>query len=433
MKSFLCSALAALSLSGGRLFAAEYEPLPNPVAFAGFQPVKAPSRGGLLLRRDDRLAILGDSITEQRMYSRMLETYLTACLPQLNVEVRQFGWGGETAEGFVGRMTNDVLRFRPTIATSCYGMNDHRYSDYTAANGAWYRGNQEAIVRAFQSAGARFVLGSPGCVGPKVPWSKSSSRTMNLNLCELRNIDLGIAAAEGVAFADIFWPMLTLNTSATNRYGVDYAIAGKDSVHPGWAGHVVMAAAFLDALGVDGDLGTLTVDLSSGMASATGGHEIVGATAGEVRVKSLRYPYCAPPGELKDDNAIRSGMELTAFQERFNRLRLVARGGTARAYRVTWGGDSKVFIQSRLAEGIHLPTEFARTPFDEAFRAVDEAVAKKQSYETRQIKTLFHGEEGAADMEATVALTEKTRAPLAAAVRRALQPVTHTVRFEAVP
>jgi RNA polymerase sigma-B factor len=56
------------------------------------------------------------------------------------------------------------------------------------------------------------------------------------------------------------------------------------------------------------------------MASATGGHEIVGATAGEVRVKSLRYPYCAPPGELKDDNAIRSGMELTAFQERFNRL-----------------------------------------------------------------------------------------------------------------
>ena len=39
----------------------------------------------------------------------------------------------------------------------------------------------------------------------------------------------------------------------------------------------------------------------------------------------------------------------------------------------------------------------------------------------------------AADMEATVALTEKTRAPLAAAVRRALQPVTHTVRFEAVP
>ena len=85
-----------------------------------------------------------------------------------------------------------------------------------------------------------------------------------------------------------------------------------------------------------------------------------------------------------------------------------------------------------MAAGINLAAEFSKTPFDEAFKRLDEAVGQKQNYETRQIKTLFHGEEGRIDMKATVALTEKTRAPLAAAVQKALVPVTHSVKIEAL-
>ena len=64
----------------------------------------------MLLKEGDRLAICGDSITEQRMYSRVIETYLTVCVPELKITTRQFGWSGETAPGFLARMTNDVLR-----------------------------------------------------------------------------------------------------------------------------------------------------------------------------------------------------------------------------------------------------------------------------------------------------------------------------------
>ncbi|MFM8357339.1 MAG: GDSL-type esterase/lipase family protein, partial [Verrucomicrobiota bacterium] len=334
---------------------------------------------------------------------------------------------------FKNRMVNDALRFQPTIATTCYGMNDHKYRAYDEANGQWYRENQLAIVQAFKAAGARVVLGSPGCVGPKVPWSKADSETMNLNLCALRNIDLEIATQEKVAFADVFWPMLTLGWKATNQFGVNYAIAGKDAVHPGWAGQVVMAAAFLHALGVDGDLGTFTVDLAAGRAEATSGHEVVSFAGGTLTLKSGRYPFCAPDGDLGDDNSVRSGLALTDFQARFNRLRLVVRNATARSYRVTWGSQARTFTGDQLASGLLLPAEFGRTPFDEAFKRLDEAVGRKQGYETKQIKNLFHGEEGRADMEATVALTEKARAPLAAAIREALVPVTHTVRIEAVP
>jgi len=58
-------------------------------------------------------------------------------------------------------------------------------------------------------------------------------------------------------------------------------------------------------------------------------------------------------------------------------------------------------------------------------------VAKKQGYETRQIKDLFHGPEGKADIAMTAALTEKARTPLANAIRAAFRPVRHTIAIEA--
>jgi len=49
------------------------------------------------------------------MYSRIMETYLTVCVPELDISVRQYGWSGETAPQFLARMTNDCLRFNPTV------------------------------------------------------------------------------------------------------------------------------------------------------------------------------------------------------------------------------------------------------------------------------------------------------------------------------
>jgi hypothetical protein len=58
------------------------KPRPNNPYFADFQPVQGPSYSGLILKNRDRLAICGDSITEQKMYSRLIEDYLTMCTPQ---------------------------------------------------------------------------------------------------------------------------------------------------------------------------------------------------------------------------------------------------------------------------------------------------------------------------------------------------------------
>lgn len=427
MKIYLALSLG-VAVSVGGVFAQQYEQKPAADYFSKFEPLKAPAPTGLVLKKGDRLAICGDSITEQKMYSRVMETYLTACVPDLEISVRQYGWGGETAPGFLKRMTNDCLRFNPTIATTCYGMNDHGYRPYEASIGDRYRVNQTAIVDAFLAKGARVILGSPGCVGLRKDWDAASVESKNLNLCQLRNIDIEIAGKAGVGFADVFWPMLNAGYQAQQKYGADYAIAGKDGVHPGWAGAVVMAYAFLKAFGLDGEIARIEVDLTSGRATASKGHSVIGAGNGEIRLKSSRYPFCAT-GDLSKDNSIRSAMTLVPFNHDLNRFMLVAKNASAGRYKVTWGDTSKSYSAVQLAAGVNLADDFVENPFSKPFAQVDGAVAAKQEYETRQIKVQFHGPEANVDMAAVEKFTERFRKPLVAAVHAAFVPVTHTLQI----
>jgi lysophospholipase L1-like esterase len=432
MKKFLCLILLVLT-AVSPLIAQQHVQLPDDPCFTAFKALPGPTPDGLLLKQGDRLAICGDSITEQKMYSRIMETYLTVCVPQLEITVRQFGWSGERAPGFLARMTNDVLRFHPDIATTCYGMNDHRYQPFTEEIGREYRESSQTIIQAFKAHGVRVVQGAAGTVGKMPGWVKSAKGTvtdLNLGLLELRNIDVELARQHQVGFADVFLPMLVEGFHAQKKHGPDYMISGKDGVHPGWAGHLVMAYAFLKAMGLDGDIGTINVDLAAGKATASAGHRVLSASANELQLESERYPFCAT-GAPNQDSSIRSGMTLVPFNQDLNRLMLIVRGATTPRYRVAWGEESRSYSAAELEKGINLADDFQVNPFSDAFNRVDDAVAKKQAYETRQIKELFHGPEGRADADATAALTEKARAPLVAAIRRAMKPVRHTLRIEA--
>lgn len=417
-------------------------------ALAKFQLLKAPQPAGLLLRHGDRLAICGDSITEQKMYSRLMEDYLTVCVPELEIRVRQYGWSGERADGFLARMTNDCLRFKPTIATTCYGMNDHEYRSYEERIGRAYRKYSTGIVEAFKANGVRVVEGSAGCVG-KVPfWVKSATGTvddLNLNLCNLRNIGIEIARQERVGFADVFWPMVTAGAEAQQEYGANYAICGKDGVHPGWAGHTIMAYAFLKALGLNGDLGTFTVDLKRNRMKTSRGQQLRSAKDGIFEIRSSRYPFC--PCELSSeavagypacgnddvskDSSIRSGMTLVPFNKELNRLMLRFKNAPGSSYKVIWGGESNTFSAEQLARGVNLAEEFPNNPFSEAFAKVDAAVAAKQAFETREIKELFRSPEAKKDMGGVASRAEQERQPLEAAIHTAFVPVTHTIQIVA--
>ncbi len=440
MRLIIGSLILLVTAGPGRALAA----LPVELA-AKYNLVTAAPPSPLSLRQGDRLAICGDSITEQKMYSRIIEDYLTMCAPQLEVSVRQYGWGGERAPGFLGRMTNDCLRFNPTVATTCYGMNDHEYRQYEPRIGMTYRSNSLAILEAFRARGVRVVQGSPGCVGKVPGWTKRTNDTvdeLNWNLAQLRNFGLQLARTEGAGFADIFPLMIEAGATAKSQYGPDYAIAGKDGVHPGWAGHTIMAYAFLKALGLGETLATFEVDLSANSASASPGHQVVRVKPGEFEIRSSRYPFCvcAPAGDSSaypvcgqdgphSDNSIRSGLTLAPFNQSLNRFMLIVRNPQARAYRVAWGNTSRRFDSEQLALGLNLAAEFPENPFSPYFAKVDAAVLAKQTFETRQIKQEFRAPEAIHNLAAVVARTEREREALVRAVQAAFVPVTHTLRI----
>ena len=112
-----------------------------------------------------RVAIVGDSITEQKLYSKFLECYLLACSGVPDVKVMQFGWGGERADGFANRADNDLATFRPTVVTLCYGMNDGGYQPWRDEIGAGYEKNMRNVLTKLDQLGVKsVVVGSPGAV-----------------------------------------------------------------------------------------------------------------------------------------------------------------------------------------------------------------------------------------------------------------------------
>lgn len=410
------------------VFAKELPPLPAELSAYVLDP--APEPQGLQLKKGDRVAICGDSITEQKKYSVILESYLTACVPDLEITCRQYGWSGEQAGGFLRRMESDVLRFQPTYATTCYGMNDFRYVPFDNAMGEEFRKNETAMVETFKKAGTRVLLGSSGIIDSVPAWVKSaagSREDLNQSLSKFRNIGIQVAAAEQVGFADLYRPMLLADYQADRTLGEDFKVAGKDGVHPAWAGQMVMAYGFLKGMGLDGDLGTITFDPAANQASASAGHEVVSCADGKITLKSSKLPFAPGPGDLKNDDSIRAGLALVPFDDELNRFILKIESPTAANYEVSWGETTKAYTAEQMKAGVNLAKDFEANPLQAPFKRIWDAVEAKQAYETRQIKTLVHGPEGAADLEATFAITEKARAKLVKALSETKQPAEHAI------
>jgi hypothetical protein len=132
----------------------------------------------------------------------------------------------------------------------------------------------------------------------------------------------------------------------------------------------------------------------------------------------------------KDDN-IRSAMGLIPFNEELNRLLLIVKDAPPAGAAITWGAETRDYSKAELEKGVNLAADFAVNPFSVSFKAVWDAVGAKQTYETRQIKELFHSPEGNADPDGLAAVTEKVRSPLAAKIRAVFQPVEHSLRIVA--
>ncbi len=106
---------------------------------------------------DDPVVFIGDSITEQRMYTALIEAWVLTRHPTWKLRFRNVGWSGDTVwmqqrGGLENGWTRDIQPLAPKAALIDYGMNDARGGDSTKD---LYRQNMTLLVGRLQDNGAR--------------------------------------------------------------------------------------------------------------------------------------------------------------------------------------------------------------------------------------------------------------------------------------
>src|SRR6516165_7659628 len=69
----------------------------------------------------DTIVIMGDSITEQHLYSNYLEMWSTSRFPKRKFTFRNVGISGDRSTGGNKRFQRDVLPYKPTVLTVDFG------------------------------------------------------------------------------------------------------------------------------------------------------------------------------------------------------------------------------------------------------------------------------------------------------------------------
>lgn len=306
--------------------------------------------------RDDRIVFLGDSITEQQLYTNYVETYLASRFPKLALTFANAGWGGDTSPGGMQRLERDVLSLKPTLVTLCYGMNDGRYTVSTRSIVADYEAGLRELISRLKAAGVRVVVLTPGVV--------DYDRNPSLQACDynqglrvLADVALRVAEEAEVPAYDLHRLMLEVQSKAKAAYPKYTMIS--DSVHPDPAGHLVMAYGLLEALGVPPRGGEIVVDAVKRTSTGGGVRKAkvrctTDALALEFHLEEL--PFFVPASAA-------SILPFLPFRERFDGLRLKVTGLEGEHWQVSSGGQRRPVGKAELEEGIALADIAGSAPY----------------------------------------------------------------------
>jgi len=334
---------------------------------------------------NDVVAICGDSLTQLRRYSAMLEDYLLMCQPVPNVRTVQFGSNGATAN-VLGQRIGDIALFHPTAATVLYGGNDTGWKPIYDGRVPGFRTNLNYSLDKLGSIGVKnIVLATPMCVGEFGNWGPypDGTKWFNAALDSLVPVTQDIAAQRKLPLAEVHADMADAIGKMKAAGATSAQMQALFGVHPEQCGQLIIAYAFLKAMGFDGNIGTITVDLAANQAQASAGHKVLSMKDGVVEVESTRYPFCfsGDPNQMGPDTA--NILKYAPFNDDLNRFRLVVHGLKTRLARITWGSQSLQISAGDLEKGINLAALFVpNNPFSDQFSKVDAAVHRQQDVES---------------------------------------------------
>ena len=378
-----------------------------------------------------RLAICGDSLTEEMLYTKYVEMYIRACAGRNDVSCFQFGWGGENSGQFHTRIVRgDLDAFLPTNVTFLYGVNDigGMAWDENWMTAMWNNrlgSILTALTNKYPGIVPRSVICAPTYLDTHSPnGNPLHDNNTNPSLGRLRDLAIPVARANGMGFADVRQRMLESGIAA--RAAIPgYYFGGNDGAHSGPNGQLMVAHEILKSLNFDGAIATISVDMA-GSTTASTGHTIVSAKNGVVVVSSARYPFCYNYDGSTAMDRIATALPFLPFSRELNRFMLVVTNLGQPYANVTWGDTTLTFSREDLEAGVNLAEKFQHTPFDSKFADVMALITKKELKECSMIK----GVNGSADYSGGHYWTEQDvtdRNAMDLEVKNAIVPVQHTL------
>lgn len=238
--------------------------------------VAFPASAQFALHNGDRVVFYGDSITDNSPYTQFVETFVVTRYPKMNVRFFNAGVGGDrVGGGWMGpidqRLPRDLFSRKPTVVTVMLGMND-----------GGYRALDSGLFDTYQK-GYRHILDRVKAEAPSARmWliqpSPYDDFTHPVGFAGGYN---GVLKTYGAFVGDLAKErqlgLIDLNTpvadALTRAAAADSALAQKivpDRVHPGPAGHLVMAAAIVKAWGAPSMISRVEIDAAGGKTNAAG-------------------------------------------------------------------------------------------------------------------------------------------------------------------
>lgn len=349
------------------------------LALCPLQVVAAPP-ANFYLHDGDRVVFYGDSITDQRLYTTFVETYVITRFPQLKVGFVHSGVGGDRVTGGGAgpidvRLPRDVVAYKPAVMTIMLGMNDGSYRAFDQkifdTYAAGYRHIVESVKNALPGIRITAIQPSPFDDVTRPPTFEGG---YNKVLVRYGEFVKQLAREENLAVADLNGPVVAALEKANK---LDAETAKKlvpDRVHPAPAGHLLMAEALLKAWQAPAIVTSVEIDAAEPAIASLTNTQVTDLAVSD-RVTWTQLDENLPmPVDTKDD-VVGLALRASDFMEAMDQEPLKVTGLTAARY--TLKIDDEVvgtFTKEEWAKGVNLAT--LATPMAKQAAAVHDLTLK---------------------------------------------------------
>jgi lysophospholipase L1-like esterase len=317
---------------------------------------------GFYLHDGDRVVFYGDSITDQRLYTTFIETYVITRFPQMKVSFVHSGVGGDRVSGGAAgpievRLPRDVIAYKPTVITIMLGMNDGSYRAFdqkifdTFASG--YRHIVQSVKEALPGIRITAIVPSPFDDVTRPPNFEGGYNKVLVRYGEFVK-ELG--RDEKLTVADLNGPMVAALEKANKLDAENAKKLVPDRVHPAPAGHLLMAEALLKAWQAPATVTAVEINAAEPAIVSVANTQVTDLAVSD-RLSWVQVDAALPmPIDVKDD-VVALALRASDFVEALDQEPLKVTGLSAARY--TLKIDAEVvgtFTKEEWAAGVNLAT-----------------------------------------------------------------------------